>query len=302
MTINILALVVSLISLGILLFVLIRLRDNSQLTESKTDKIEEKINSFSDGMGKIIQELASVTTPINELNRFLGGNVTTGRLGEWSLESIVQDIMPDGSYHFQHIINPQTSEQVDCAVLTADGVKIPIDSKFYPGLYKNYQNSKTDTERNTVLRDLRKAVLNDATDISDKYILQNTTTNYVVLYVASEKLIDLIDRIDGLRQECLTEKKVLIQGPNTLAAFLDHVRVGHHYLKLNETAEKVAQVVRNVQVEFNKFDTSTSNVEKKLESSLKEVSSLKTRINVLGKTLDRGAESLEDLEDSDESS
>jgi len=41
MTINILALVVSLISLGILLFVLIRLRDNSQLTESKTDKIEE---------------------------------------------------------------------------------------------------------------------------------------------------------------------------------------------------------------------------------------------------------------------
>ena len=272
MTINILALVVSLISLGILLFVLIRLRDNSQLTESKTDKIEEKINSFSDGMGKIIQELASVTTPINELNRFLGGNVTTGRLGEWSLESIVQDIMPDGSYHFQHIINPQTSEQVDCAVLTADGVKIPIDSKFYPGLYKNYQNSKTDTERNTVLRDLRKAVLNDATDISDKYILQNTTTNYVVLYVASEKLIDLIDRIDGLRQECLTEKKVLIQGPNTLAAFLDHVRVGHHYLKLNETAEKVAQVVRNVQVEFNKFDTSTSNVEKKLESSLKEYS------------------------------
>ena len=296
MTINILALVVSLISLGILFFVLIRLRDNSQLTESKTEKIEEKINSFSDGMGKIIQELASVTTPINELNRFLGGNVTTGRLGEWSLESIVQDIMPDGSYHFQHIINPQTSEQVDCAVLTADGVKIPIDSKFYPGLYKNYQNSKTDTERNTVLRDLRKAVLNDATDISDKYILQNTTTNYVVLYVASEKLIDLIDRIDGLRQECLTENKVLIQGPNTLAAFLDHVRVGHHYLKLNETAEKVAKVVRNIQIEFNKFDNSTSNVEKKLESSLKEVSSLKTRINVLGKTLDRGADSLDDLE------
>ena len=117
MTINLLALTVSLISLGILFFVLIRLRDNSQLTQSKTDKIEEKINSFSDGMGKIIQELASVTTPINELNRFLGGNVTTGRLGEWSLESIVQDIMPDGSYHFQHIINPQTSDQVDCAVI-----------------------------------------------------------------------------------------------------------------------------------------------------------------------------------------
>ena len=282
--------------LGILIYLLISLKNKDAFEKGGNENLENKLNEVSNDINEIEIALASVTTPINELNRFLGGNVTTGRLGEWSLESIVQDIMPDGSYFFQHIINPQTSEQVDCAVLTADGVKIPIDSKFYPGLYKNYQNSKTDTERNTVLRDLRKAVLNDATDISDKYILQNTTTNYVVLYVASEKLIDLIDRIDGLRQECLTEKKVLIQGPNTLAAFLDHVRVGHHYLKLNETAEKVAKVVRNIQIEFNKFDNSTSNVEKKLESSLKEVSSLKTRINVLGKTLDRGADSLDDLE------
>ena len=297
MTINLLALTVSLISLGILFFVLIRLRDNSQLTQSKTDKIEEKINSFSDGMGKIIQELASVTTPINELNRFLGGNVTTGRLGEWSLESIVQDIMPDGSYHFQHIINPQTSDQVDCAVISAEGIKIPIDSKFYSGLYKNYQKASTDKDRKTVLRDLRNAILNDASDISEKYILQNTTSNYAILYIASEKLIDLVDKIDDLRQDCLTEKKVLIQGPNTLAAFLDTVRVGHHYLKLNSTAEKVAKVVRKIQSEFNKFDNSTSDVEKKLENSLKEVNALKTRINVLGRTLNRGAESLEDIDD-----
>ena len=297
MTINLLALTVSLISLGILFFVLIRLRDNSQLTQSKTDKIEEKINSFSDGMGKIIHELASVTTPINELNRFLGGNVTTGRLGEWSLESIVQDIMPDGSYHFQHIINPQTSDQVDCAVISAEGIKIPIDSKFYSGLYKNYQKASTDKDRKIVLRDLRNAILNDASDISEKYILQNTTSNYAILYIASEKLIDLVDKIDDLRQECLTEKKVLIQGPNTLAAFLDTVRVGHHYLKLNLTAEKVAKVVRKIQSEFNKFDNSTSDVEKKLENSLKEVNALKTRINVLGRTLNRGAESLEDIDD-----
>ena len=297
MTINLLALTVSLISLGILFFVLIRLRDNSQLTQSKTDKIEEKINSFSDGMGKIIQELASVTTPINELNRFLGGNVTTGRLGEWNLESIVQDIMPDGSYHFQHIINPQTSDQVDCAVISAEGIKIPIDSKFYSGLYKNYQKASTDKDRKTVLRDLRNAILNDASEISEKYILQNTTSNYAILYIASEKLIDLVDKIDDLRQECLTEKKVLIQGPNTLAAFLDTVRVGHHYLKLNLTAEKVAKVVRKIQSEFNKFDNSTSDVEKKLENSLKEVNALKTRINVLGRTLNRGAESLEDIDD-----
>ena len=57
---------------------------------------------MSNDINEIEIALASVTTPINELNRFLGGNVTTGRLGEWNLViflliSIVQDIMPDSS-------------------------------------------------------------------------------------------------------------------------------------------------------------------------------------------------------------
>jgi len=41
--------------------------------------------------------------------------------------------MPDGSYKFQYIINPQTSDQVDCAVTTSEGIIVPIDSKFYAG-------------------------------------------------------------------------------------------------------------------------------------------------------------------------
>ena len=101
-----------------------------------------------------------------------------------------------------------------------------------------------------------------------------------------------------MRQECLTDKKILIQGPNTLAAFLDTIRVGHHYLRLNETASKVAQVVRSIQKEFKSFDNSTESVLKKLEGALKDVNALQTRVNVLGKKLDRGAENLEDNKDS----
>ena len=37
-----------------------------------------------------------------------------------------------------------------------------------------------------VLRDLKSAVLRDAEDIANKYILQNSTSNYAVLYIASE--------------------------------------------------------------------------------------------------------------------
>ena len=294
MSINLFMLIVSLGTLGLVIYLFLKVREQNIQESNQSSLMEEKFKTFSDDIKEIGRELVSVTTPINELSRFLGGNVTTGRLGEWNLESIVRDIMPDGSYEFQHIINSQTSNQVDCAVTTAEGIIVPIDSKLYAGQYRQYQDAGNDADRKRVLRDLRTAVLRDADDIADKYILQNTTSNYAVLYVASEKIIDLIDRIDDLRQECLTDKKILIQGPNTLAAFLDTIRVGHHYLRLNETAEKVALVVRNIQTEFNKFDTSTEKVLKRLEAALKEVNELQTRVNVLGKTLDRGADSLQE--------
>jgi DNA recombination protein RmuC len=292
--INYLILLSLIFIIGILIYLLFSIKNKETVDQGGNESLQNKLNEVSNDINKIEIDLASVTTPINELNRFLGGNVTTGRLGEWSLESIVQDIMPNNSYRFQDQINNESADRVDCSITTAEGFIVPIDSKFYAGQYQNFQSAGSDVERKKVLRDLRTAVLRDAEDISKKYILQNKTSNYAVLYMASEKLIDLVDKIDDLRQECLTEKRILILGPNTLAAFLDTIRVGHHYLKLNETAAKVAKVVRGIQKEFNNLDISTETVIKRLDGALKDVQNLQTRVNVLGNKLEKGSESLEE--------
>ena len=292
--INYLILLSLIFIIGILIYLLFSIKNKETVDQGGNESLQNKLNKVSNDINKIEIDLASVTTPINELNRFLGGNVTTGRLGEWSLESIVQDIMPNNSYKFQDQINNESADRVDCSITTAEGFIVPIDSKFYAGQYQNFQSAGSDVERKKVLRDLRTAVLRDAEDISKKYILQNKTSNYAVLYMASEKLIDLVDKIDDLRQECLTEKRILILGPNTLAAFLDTIRVGHHYLKLNDTAAKVAKVVRGIQKEFNNLDISTETVIKRLDSALKDVQNLQTRVNVLGNKLEKGSESLEE--------
>ena len=280
--------------LGILIYLLFNIKNGESINKGGNENIQSKLIEVSNDINKIELDLASVTTPLNELNRFLGGNVTTGRLGEWNLESIVRDIMPNNSFDLQHQINPESRDLVDCAVTTAEGIIVPIDSKFYAGQYQNYQDAKTSTERKKILGNLRKEVLSDATDISSKYLLRNITSNYVILYIPSEKLIDLINQIEGLREESFTEKNTLIMGPNTLAAFLDMVRTGHHYLKLNETASKVASVVRGIQKEFSNFDANTNSVLKRLDGAVKDVQSLQTRLKVLGNKLEKGAESLED--------
>lgn len=294
MDLSILILIFSLCTLSLVIYIFLKQRDLSRDNSGQENLLETKIDSVAKDLNDIENQLASVTTPINELNRFLGGNVTTGRLGEWNLESIVKEILPDGSYEFQANINPENQDRVDCAVKTADGITIPIDSKFYAGQYKQYQEAAQANLRANILRDIRTAILRDAEDIASKYLRQNSTSNYAVLYIASEKLIDLVDEIENLRQDCLSEKKILIQGPNTLAAFLDTIRIGHHYLQLNETASKVAEVVRRIKSQFDSFDKSTDGVLKRLDASVKEVTALQTRINVLGRELSKGSEELKD--------
>ena len=292
--INYLILLSLIFIIGILIYLLFSIKNKETVDQGGNESLQNKLNEVSNDINKIEIDLASVTTPINELNRFLGGNVTTGRLGEWSLESIVQDIMPNNSYKFQDQINNESADRVDCSITTAEGFIVPIDSKFYAGQYQNYQNASTGTERKKILGNLKTEVLNDAKDISAKYLLTNKTSNYVVLYIPSEKLIDLINQIENLREDSFTDFKTLIMGPNTLAAFLDMVRTGHHYLKLNETASKVASVVRGIQKEFSNFDANTNSVIKRLDGAIKDVHSLQTRINVLGNKLEKGAESLDE--------
>ena len=97
MSLNVIAIVLSAFTLGLVAYLLLKLRDQNTLEKGNTDHLQTKLDSVSKDINDIENQLASVTTPINELNRFLGGNVTTGRLGEWNLESIVKEILPDGS-------------------------------------------------------------------------------------------------------------------------------------------------------------------------------------------------------------
>ena len=79
MDFSLLTLVLSLFTLGVVIFIFLRLRDQDQKDSGQTEILENKIDSVSKDLNDIENQLASVTTPINELNRFLGGNVTTGR-------------------------------------------------------------------------------------------------------------------------------------------------------------------------------------------------------------------------------
>tara|TARA_B100002051_G_scaffold23541_1_gene18369 strand:- start:9532 stop:10359 length:828 start_codon:yes stop_codon:yes gene_type:complete len=270
------------------------LRSNQGSEKGGSELLQNKLAEVSSDLNKIENDLSEFKPSMNELNRFLGGNTSTGKLGEWNLESIVRDVLPANTYEFQAQINPETTEKADCAVTNSEGLIIPIDSKFYQGQYQNYHEAGSKTERSKVLQSLKRTILSDAESISEKYILRNSTSNYVVLYIASEKIIDLVTQIDNLRQECLTDKNTLILGPNALAGFLDTVRLGHYAIKMNENAKKVANTVNILNEEFKKFDNTTVKAVRNLNQAIGHVEDIQTRVNVLGKELKKADESFDE--------
>ena len=280
--------------LGMLFYILMTLRSNQGSEKGGSELLQNKLAEVSSDLNKIENDLSEFKPSMNELNRFLGGNTSTGKLGEWNLESIVRDVLPANTYEFQAQINPETTEKADCAITNSEGLIIPIDSKFYQGQYQNYHEAGSKTERNKVLQGFKRTILNDAESISKKYILRNSTSNYVVLYIASEKIIDLVTQIDNLRQECLTDKNTLILGPNALAGFLDTVRLGHYAIKMNENAKKVANTVSVLSEEFKKFDDTTIKAVRNLNQAIGHVEDIQTRVNVLGKELKKADESFDE--------
>ena len=280
--------------LGVLFYILMVLRSNQGSEKGGSELLQNKLAEVSSDLNKIENDLSEFKPSMNELNRFLGGNTSTGKLGEWNLESIVRDVLPANTYEFQAQINPETTEKADCAITNSEGLIIPIDSKFYQGQYQNYHEAGSKTERNKVLQSFKRTILSDAESISKKYILRNSTSNYVVLYIASEKIIDLVTQIDNLRQECLTDKNTLILGPNALAGFLDTVRLGHYAIKMNENAKKVANTVNILNEEFKKFDNTTIKAVRNLNQAIGHVEDIQTRVNVLGKELKKADESFDE--------
>ena len=277
-----------------LFYILMTLRSDQGSEKGGSELLQNKLAEVSSDLNKIENDLSEFKPSMNELNRFLGGNTSTGKLGEWNLESIVRDVLPANTYEFQAQINPETTEKADCAITNSEGLIIPIDSKFYQGQYQNYHEAGSKTERNKVLQGFKRTILNDAESISKKYILRNSTSNYVVLYIASEKIIDLVTQIDNLRQECLTDKNTLILGPNALAGFLDTVRLGHYAIKMNENAKKVANTVSVLSEEFKKFDDTTIKAVRNLNQAIGHVEDIQTRVNVLGKELKKADESFDE--------
>ena len=269
--------------------------------ESRIDDIKASLSSQTSSLEGLIRDVASFQDPLNKLNRYLSGGTLAGTFGEWSLEAIITDIFPADKFESNCEVIPGSGQRVEFAIKLPEGL-MPIDAKFPSALYDNYMDASSRGEKesvNTALTSIKRHVISDAKDIKEKYMQAGKTIDLGVMFIPSESLMQLIDSIEDLRKIIFRDSRVLVMGPNSLAAYLISIHMGFRNLALNERAEEILVEFGNLKKEFENFESSTEDLAKKAEAMLKAVDQHETRERQMNRALKRMEEIGEDTEEKD---
>ena len=169
-----------------------------------------------------------------------------------------------------------------------EGLLLPIDAKFPSGLFDSYLLAVDNSDAQLIKKstdDIRRHVMKDAIDINGKYMQSGVTVDLGIMYIPSESLMQLIDSIDNIREEIFRDHRVLIMGPNSLAAYLISVHMGFRTLALNERAGDIMKEFGKLKKEFENFGGSTEELQKKTDAMLKAVNEHATRERQMAKAI-----------------
>ena len=281
-------LVIIILLLGVLIY--LNVKDHSQSSDSKESlrDLDKAVERQETKLSNLTLEIQSFQDPLSKLNRYLSGGALAGTFGEWALDAIIKDIFHPNQFIENAEVISGSGKRVEFAVKLPEGLLLPIDAKFPSGLYDNYLSAvdSSDSQGIKVAKDaIRRHVVNDANDINNKYIQSGITIELGIMFVPSESLMQLIDSISDIRKQIFRDNRVLIMGPNSLAAYLISVHMGFRTLAINEKASEIMKEFGKLKKEFENFSSSTAELQKKADAMLKVINEHSSRERQMNKAI-----------------
>ena len=315
----ILLVVLIVISLIILYF---QLKAKPKQEEDISDKIKEDINSlrtsFSDSFGsmskEIAKDMAGALTKVDEkvlnfnqqietlnksqegISKILAGVKKYGTLAEFSLGSLLQDLLPASQYISNVKMKPEdTSENVEFAIKLQDGVLVPVDSHFPIEKFKAIDDAYQADDKKAAAdarTKLARAFRDKAKSVNEKYIVPPKSTDFAIVYAPTESLFSELSSYQDpstkelLTQELMKKYKVVILGPNTLSAYLQSLHMGFQTLKVQKHATEIYDHLRTISTRFSKHFDNVLVLRKKLEEAMGVVDTFGKDARTITRTLE----------------
>jgi len=292
-------------------------KDNTQELNNLKESINNSFNTMSTSFNNLskdvtrdmTQTLTSVkekvstfNTQVENLNKsqegiskILAGVKKYGTLAEFSLGSLLQDLLPASQYISNVKMKEDTSENVEFAIKLQDGVLVPVDSHFpiekFKAIDDAYQADDKKAAADARMK-LARAFRDKAKSVNEKYIVPPKSTDFAIVYAPTESLFSELSSYQDpstkelLTQELMKKYKVVILGPNTLSAYLQSLHMGFQTLKVQKHATEIYDHLRNISTRFSKHFDNVLVLRKKLEEAMGVVDTFGKEARSITRTLE----------------
>ena len=313
-----------LVLIGVVIYLLVSQRkqkeepkDNTQELNNLKESINNSFNTMSASFNSlskdVTRDMTQTLTSVNEkvsafntqvenlnksqegINKILAGVKKYGTLAEFSLESLLKDLLPATQFISNVKMKDDTSQNVEFAIKLQDGVLVPVDSHFPVEKFKAIDDAYQADDKKAAAdarTKLARAFKDKAKNVNEKYIVPPKTTNFAIVYAPTESLFSELSSYQDpstkelLTQELMKKYKVVILGPNTLSAYLQSLHMGFQTLKVQKHATEIYDNLKTISTRFTKHFDNVLVLRKKLEEAMGVVDSFGKDARSITRTLE----------------
>jgi DNA recombination protein RmuC len=253
--------------------------------------VSERLEAVQQGLG----EMKNLATGVGDLKRVLTNVKSRGTWAEVQLGAILEEFLAPGQFERNVCTKEGSSEVVEFAVRLPGRpedpesmVWLPIDSKFPQEDYLRLQDAAEQGDGEGVQRAadaLARTLRTEAQKIQEKYLDPPGTTDFGIMFLATEGLYAEALRQPGLVPELQHNHRIVVAGPTTLAAILSSLRMGFQTLAIEKRASEVWEVLGAVKSEFGKFGEVLSRVKRQITTVSRTIDQAEVRTRAMERKL-----------------
>lgn len=266
-----------------------------KVNESLSKGFESTSKTFNDLMQQITRidetqkNLNTLSNEITSLQNILLDKKSRGTYGEVELYTILNNSFGDNQKLYQRQYKLSNDKVADCVIFAPEPLgKIMIDSKFpFENYNKMYNQSLDEKARLQARGQFASDVKKHLKDIHDKYIIQGETAEIAFMFIPAEAIFaEIFGNFDELVQLSY-QYHVYIVSPTTLMAYITAIKAIYIGQQRNKQVEVIQQVLNDLAVEFKRFDTRFSDLNKRFINMNQDFEKITTTSSKLIKRFDR---------------
>lgn len=260
-------------------------RQNFAASASIVREVTEKMTR----MEETAKQVLDVTSQLQQIQDMLKNPKQRGILGEYYLETLLQNVLPPESYKMQYAF--ADGEIVDAAVFVRDKI-VPIDSKFSLENYNRLLEAENPSERDRLeklfIGDLKKRIQETA-----KYIRpEEGTMEFAFMFIPHEAMYYdlLINKIgavqedtENILQRAAGTYRVIVVSPTSFLAYLQTVLQGLKALKIEEQAVEIRKRVGDLGRHLSAYNTFFTGIGKHLSTTVNQYNSATKELQKIDK-------------------